>query len=337
MTAPSHRFRVTAVVRTTRTGVRALAMTVSMMLGLVAPAQAVLFSVSDTAYAVLGSQVRLDSGNNAQHNTVYQSTGNGNNSADVTAEAIGLSGFTNAIVDVNAISSGNDARIDTASASLLRPKIFFSVDRTSTGAAGTAVAAQDAVGDVAGDVFRFEVDLTGNNTQAYSAASLGLLEAAGSPLGKADNVDAIDMFDGPIWNTSDLSEAVSPELYWSSAGGSDIFFSAADGVSDVYKTGITDIGLLSGDDIDALALNVAEGWAMFSLSRNSTSVLVYGYSAADVFVTTFDGSFSLAYSAEQLGLNASDNIDAMETAVPAPSGIALLLAGAVAGRLRRKR
>lgn len=317
-------------------GIRSRVVAGLLMLVALAPAHAVLFSVSDTAYGVLGTQVRTDTGLNPQHNAIYQSSGQGENALDVSAEAIGLTGFTNLIIDVNAISSGNDARIDSGSALGLRPKIFFSVDRTSTGAMGTEVATQAASGDVASDIFRFEVDLPGNNTLAYANSALGLLDAASSPLPTADNIDGLDMFDGPLWRASDLSEAVSPELYWSSAGGSDIFATMADGSSVAYKSGIADIGLFSGDDIDALALNIDEGWAMFSLSRNSTSVLVYGYSAADVFVTTFNGSYSLAYTAEQLGLNATDNIDAMETAVPAPSGMALLLAGAIAGGLRRR-
>ena len=72
---------------------------------------------------------------------------------------------------------------------------------------------------------------------------------------------------------------------------------------------------------------------LFSLSRGSPTLDIFDpvlgrkLSAADVFVTDFDGTFAMFSSAESLGLYAqSDNIDALDAArlVPEPSTLALL-------------
>ncbi len=84
---------------------------------------------------------------------------------------------------------------------------------------------------------------------------------------------------------------------------------------------------------------------MFSLSRGSPTLDIFDpflgrkLSAADVFVTDFDGTFAMFSSAESLGLNPlMDNIDALDGAkhIPEPNSVALLaLAGFLCGRWRR--
>ncbi len=109
----------------------------------------------------------------------------------------------------------------------------------------------------------------------------------------------------------------------------------------LYADGTIDIGLLPGDDIDALALSdVATPGvldpgldeALFSLHRGSTSVL-FGpdgipangdeVSAADVFYTSFTGGNVLYASAAALGLLAGDNVNAIDILpkdIPPPGG-----------------
>lgn len=82
---------------------------------------------------------------------------------------------------------------------------------------------------------------------------------------------------------------------------------------------------------------------IFSLAPGSASLLLTDnflgrrLSAADLFITDFDGTFSLWASAESLGLRPGDNIDGLDvTAIPAPSVAALLgMLGIAASRRRR--
>jgi hypothetical protein len=98
----------------------------------------------------------------------------------------------------------------------------------------------------------------------------------------------------------------------------------------VFADGTVDIGLLPGDDIDALALSDVAilgsldpglDEALFSLHPGSPSVLVGPdgiaasgdeVSAADVFYTSFTGVFTLYASAGALGLLFGDNVDALD-------------------------
>ncbi|MFC2085457.1 DUF6073 family protein, partial [Bacteroidota bacterium] len=90
------------------------------------------------------------------------------------------------------------------------------------------------------------------------------------------------------------------------------------GAFGVYASGVLDIGLIAGDDLDALCLldNESIGYldpgtdiALFSLAPGSPSL---GGSPADIFFTNFNGSFSLYTTAAMLGLLSTDNIDAMD-------------------------
>ena len=90
------------------------------------------------------------------------------------------------------------------------------------------------------------------------------------------------------------------------------------GLFGVYASGILDIGLLPGDDLDALCLFDADSIgfldpgtdiALFSLAPGSPSL---GGSPADIFYTDFTGSFSLTIPAALLGLLSGDNVDAMD-------------------------
>ncbi len=113
----------------------------------------------------------------------------------------------------------------------------------------------------------------------------------------------------------------------------------------LFADGASDIGLLVGDDIDALAvsdvtipggppgvLDPGLDEALFSLHPGSPSVLLGPdgiaatgdeVSAADIFYTSFTGGNVLYASAAALGLLASDNVNAIDIQpkdIPPPGG-----------------
>jgi len=91
----------------------------------------------------------------------------------------------------------------------------------------------------------------------------------------------------------------------------------------IYASGVLDIGLVQGDDLDALCLlnidyyypgflDPGVDMALFSLAPGSPS-LGAGFSAADIFFTNFiPGPLMLYTTAVSLGLIFDDNLDAMD-------------------------
>jgi len=131
----------------------------------------------------------------------------------------------------------------------------------------------------------------------------------------------------------------------------DILLSRPGGLNK-FADGVINMGLNAADDLDALALDdfqIRTGFldqgnrtinnnifsllgvdfgladlGLFSLAPWSPTLAAWGLSAADVFITDFDGTFHLFAAAESLGLNSFDNIDGLTT-VPEPSTLALIL------------
>ncbi|MCG3181628.1 MAG: hypothetical protein BIFFINMI_04026 [Phycisphaerae bacterium] len=187
-------------------------------------------------------------------------------------------------------------------------------------------------------------------TSGYASKYTG-----GSPI---DNIDAMNFTDfdiSPVGGDGVADRpaffslgAGSPTLGSLSAGAADVLVWTPGGGLSILATA-AQVGLTAGDDIDAMAL-VTSGlpgtptpvglW--FSLAPGSPSL--GGDSAADIFFSRFDGSYSVLYTAESLGLLNSDNVDALElqpllTVTPEPATLALLALGGVGAAigLRRRR
>jgi hypothetical protein len=245
-------------------------------------------------------------------------------------------------------------------------EVYFSVNRTSVGAPGTAVASESFFADHPADIF--VSTLTGTNfqfrdgnglianpfTPGAPSPPLGLIE----PL-PGDNVDALDLRLGPV-----SIPALGPSIFWSvdtatSIGlgvtPADVLWSAAlpgySGTPSMYAPGVF-LGLLPGDDIDGLVWFEDDtggvptpgptpgDMMIFSLAPGSATLGALGYApgtgGADLFVTKPGGIVTLFAPASALGLLPSDNIDGLDV-VPEPRALALFSLAGLAVILRRRR
>ncbi len=80
--------------------------------------------------------------------------------------------------------------------------------------------------------------------------------------------------------------------------------------------------------------------AMFSLGLRSPTLAQYNLSPADLFISDFDGTFALAVSAESLGLQFFDDLDALDNlltqSVPIPEPASGLIVISLTGLLMRR-
>jgi len=254
-------------------------------------------------------------------------------------------------IEVDALSYGHDADTNLFDA-------FFSVGRGSQGLPGTDVSNELPEDDRYSDIFAS--DKEGNNTQIYdgdgsSAEILGLLENAST------NLDALDMrattTKGLIyWSVSkETAETKNP---YAAAGvsGADIFIGLeGNGYSIALPLNIYaqawDLGLTGSDDVDAVVvIDIAADGVFdpnvdtiyFSLVDGSTSLAAAGIppflvaGPADIFmVGGLLATPIVAASAAKLGLQDTDELDALDLAIredilialPEPSSVWMLFFG----------
>jgi len=245
-------------------------------------------------------------------------------------------------------------------------RVFFSVSAGSLGASG-AVLAEQALNQGAADVFVSSTALSplaaiGGTPSTASGNSLFLNQtdynflpalAAGS-----NNVAVQDDSDGfelsqfknsgvtrvlPVYFNLDASSPSLADLSLSAVT-SWIFYTpnSQSTVDSVFAQPGT-LGLVNADVIDGLAvydggtLGLAETgeYVVFSLQNGSPS-LGTTLSGADVFVSALDGSFFKWIDHSQLGLLSTDEIDALDVAIPEPTSLGVVALGALA-LVRRRR
>lgn len=240
---------------------------------------------------------------------------------------------------------------------------YFSVDASSTGQSGTAVDTQATLGHQAGDVFvdPFPLNLAGLPSLAFGQGALGL--------GTTDDIDALDMDPVSVADT-DGDGAPDIPIYFSLAPGSptlgaigataaDILMTMGGVLPSVAVPGMT-IGLMSGDDIDALlyspsllspvlVLSLAPGSPTLTMPPMTLPMSFPGWSPADVFAPNalpmpgFAGPTPFPARISTLGLVANDNVDAFSdmpsvtTAMPEPETLLVFGLGLVAIRFARRR
>lgn len=220
-------------------------------------------------------------------------------------------------IEVDAISGANHP---------LEDLFAFSVDHNSFGWPGTDVDKETNLplfGDQPADIYWS--GLTGNNTLMWDgdgapnpllAPSLGLIEQP-SP---ADNLDGLELhgFTSSIFYSLDLASGIAADVMVAPAiPGYD-----AQGVP---YANWTMLGLQPGDDIDALVV-FDDGDGVY----NNQDYILFSITtpglAADVFRSdaSAPGINGLFITAGQLGLQPSDNLDALDV-IPEPNVIIMVL------------
>ncbi len=241
-------------------------------------------------------------------------------------------------VDSSAASLGLAAGDDITSATsgVLGNIIwFFSVDRASTGLTGTAVADHGAAGRGASVFYQGPFCVVNCLAASYTGLGMTASDEVDAMMGSAFGFGGRDFF-FTLGRTS-------PTLAALGATAADILFHAADGALSVALSG-TALGLGAGDAIDALEIDLpgpllpgpfsfpAGTTYYWSLDRASPG-LGSTYSPADVFRYRLGEGLSVT-TAGSLGLNATDNIDALASnfidcwpnpavCVPEPASLAL--------------
>jgi len=219
--------------------------------------------------------------------------------------------------------------------------LIFSVDSSSLGAPGSGVNTEALLGEAHGDEF------ISFNLPPGTGQNLLLLDELKLGLQVCDDIDALDnhppkFVDADSDNIPDQGKPVyfslqtgSPTL--SGPMTADDIIMYLSGTLSVFADGITNIGLIPGDDIDALILFdkglnhtlnpgttmmppvlFQSDLALFSLAPGSPTLsgsnlkLPLGGSPADIFITAFDGNFLLFTNFASLGLLPTDNVDALK-------------------------
>lgn len=243
--------------------------------------------------------------------------------------------------NLNALSYGRDP---------IANPLYFSVYRLAIGLPGSAVNADSGAVDVGRHVYVAQPSGFTNQRVIHGDA-LGL-----APGFFGDDMDALDLdppaAGGNVYFTIDSFSSSN-----TGSMANDIFLN---NISNVFASGESTMGLLAEDAVDGLVLFDAGvigqldpgiDKALFSLSIFSPSTFTFtgssyvagapgALSPSDVLYTDFTGGFSLWASAQQMGLFADDELDALDTVVPEPSaaGAALITLAmlAVCPRARRR-
>jgi hypothetical protein len=247
--------------------------------------------------------------------------------------------------DLDALSFGADA-IDAAPHTTLA----FSVDPMSEGSPGTGVAQEAATGEQESAEY---VSFVNSTNQLLVPGDLIVPITGDAPPG--DDLDAltdqeasrVDMDDdGTPEDPVFLSLATgSPTLTGLSASPADVLV-AQGGALSVFATA-ADIGLVSGDDLDAMCLMKSGlpnsmlrpgsgppaaplpgiqifDYMLFSLAIGSPTLAAQGHTAADIFVTDFSNNrpnlsaqpLALYAEASELGLLDMDELNALKCLPP---------------------
>jgi hypothetical protein len=233
-----------------------------------------------------------------------------------TAASLGLSGGSSD--EMNSMTFGGPAPGST---------FYFSVDRASVGLAGDVVT-EAALGQAAGDLYTLTVP-TGSNVLVLNQDELGLAPASASGTPATPPIDDVDAFDfdygGSTMGSGILTGftlASGHPLSGTAVGcGGDVFIDSGWILPYAAYFGLASCA----DDVDAYETDGTLNTVYFSLAPGSPSLAAgspisgcaAGCSPADIFIKSQGGVAILLYTAADLGLRTTDNVDAIAFG-PAP-------------------
>ncbi len=227
--------------------------------------------------------------------------------------------------DLDALSFGHDFASGNS-------PFQFSVAPGSAGLAGSAVAAQAACSppEPQADMFSSERDGTNALILDGDGAANGCPIATPANLIERPNSDNLNASSGqpPDLIDTDNDGQLDLPVYFSLSAGSPSLATYSRGPADIlWTTGFSPgvyasagaLGLQAADDIDALCVthpgagqvyDATHDKVLFSLAPGSPTLASLGASAADILAP----GPKVAVHAWELGLNASDNVDALNCA-----------------------
>lgn len=156
------------------------------------------------------------------------------------------------------------------------------------------------------------------------ASEMGLIEFEDISGIQADDIDALALF-RPSVSSGVIGGDLTPGSQLSSV---------------LQQNTIDRMVFDPNDDLDFEGIDMFNGrpatdLAIFSLAPGSETLRGFSLSPADLFITDFDGTFTLYASASDMGLLPGDNIDGLDT-IPEPSGL-LILASSMMWMTQRHR
>lgn len=311
----------------------------------------VSFAVDATSNGVLinnPNDVNADATETRKKVTVYGSSGavagSGPDTTNARYQAAnaslhGVVGGGGGFLAGDAITSASFGRDGTVNLFSPRqsPVLFFSVDRSSQGALCTDVRTESDKTQVAADVFIARTSafgaydsplsppcpLQGGHCLVIDQSSLGL-----APLFAGIGHDNVTALEVSTFTAADRAYLTITGL------GADATIWTYDGDAPFQRDQLVtyatagNLGLQAGDVIDALVVSdvtpgaspqapngvrdATQDDVLFSLAPGSPTLTAMSFSAADVFRSRLNGSFSRLHTAASLGLLATDNIDGLD-------------------------
>lgn len=307
----------------------------------------VFFSVDAASVGKAGSDANVQKSRNQSAADVYRATANsvsraaGTNQLFINQEVMGLGPNFGPLVNASA-SSDNLRDFDLFTGQAMPAVSMSNLDSPIEVANDSGTASRARVSDERyaanfDQYFSVEDKTNDNNGQGSKIyrSDLSNVFATGWDMGliefedisgiQADDIDALALF----------RPSVSPGVI----GGA--LTSGANVSTSLLQNSIDRAVFDPNDDRDFEGIDMFNGeaptdLALFSLAPGSETLRVFSLSAADLFITDFDGTFTLFATAENLGLNFTDNIDGLDT-IPEPAGLLVLASGALLMMRRQRR
>ncbi len=209
--------------------------------------------------------------------------------------------------------------------------IQFSVDQGSQGAVGTAVRVEANCSPAEPQADVFGTAANGSNLQVFDGDGVACGSNAGLGLYLTEGISSTNVYalDGDACLFVDLScdgvpespvfltlAAGSPTLALIGATPADVLMTNVEFTAVKWADGVADLGLVTGDVIDALCVREdgsgvydGEDQVVFSLAPGSPTLSALSASAADLLLPGRPPT--VFYTAASLGLQSTDNVDAV--------------------------